>query len=252
MTNEEFNKIRANYLEQSVLSSKSRYIKELGHWADRFGWDLLEELGRLRRAAKPTDGQVFFVDSVKESMARWIDIKALEDEVVELREKIAKMNGDWQSPCPNKQAMSGERLREIIATAPKATTEMHQLRGFLYEIIDEFQRLRHIEGQWLLEGTDKEIKLEAEVFRLSTLCSRQRQSLHFLNQAAHYKNLALDALHYVWCSGGCPGGVCRYTESAVSEEIVQEAERNTRRLRTWWEARKSKLAREAPSVQGPV
>jgi hypothetical protein len=54
-------------------------------------------------------------------------------------------------------------------------------------------------------------------------------------QNNHKRNLQLDALHFVWCDGGCLGGVHRYDgrPHAVTEEIVQEAERNTARLRRW-------------------
>ena len=63
---------------------------------------------------------------------------------------------------------------------------------------------------------------------------------------AERRNLELDALHYVWCSGGCPGGVHGYTDSRpVTEKLVQEAERNTRRLREWWECHKWREAQAA-------
>lgn len=38
------------------------------------------------------------------------------------------------------------------------------------------------------------------------------------------------------CSGGCDGG----QSPELTEEIVLEAERNTARLRTWWENKKLK------------
>lgn len=50
------------------------------------------------------------------------------------------------------------------------------------------------------------------------------------------KNRELDAMHYVWCNGGCEGGVHRWQEKPLTEEIVLEAERNTKRLRQWWES----------------
>ena len=63
---------------------------------------------------------------------------------------------------------------------------------------------------------------------------------HCTNQqhCLHEKNLKLDALHYVWCSGGCNGGVHRWSENTITEEIVLEAERNTKRLREWYECHK--------------
>ena len=55
-----------------------------------------------------------------------------------------------------------------------------------------------------------------------------------LNDALHRKNVQLDALHFVWCDGGCASGVHRYDHGELTEEIVVEAERNARRLRAWW------------------
>lgn len=51
------------------------------------------------------------------------------------------------------------------------------------------------------------------------------------------KNVALDALHYVWCDGGCNTGVHRYKEMQdvpLTEEIVKRAEACVRRLRRWY------------------
>ncbi|MAG67728.1 MAG: hypothetical protein CMK74_17995 [Pseudomonadales bacterium] len=57
------------------------------------------------------------------------------------------------------------------------------------------------------------------------------------------RNLELDALHYVWCSGGCTGGVHRFDGEgprAVTLEVVEAAERNTARLRQWYESHRAK------------
>lgn len=49
------------------------------------------------------------------------------------------------------------------------------------------------------------------------------------------RNLELDALHYVWCDGGCEGGVHRFGEHPpVTAELVATAIRNTERLRAWY------------------
>jgi hypothetical protein len=70
----------------------------------------------------------------------------------------------------------------------------------------------------------------------------------------------LDALLWVWCSGGCAGGVLRWTHDKpiewwhrrdeVTEEIVALAEQNTRRLRSWFEGNKHRplRAREPAAV----
>ena len=56
----------------------------------------------------------------------------------------------------------------------------------------------------------------------------------------------LDALLWVWCSGGCASGVLRWLvpedqqwwrqRGEVTEEIVALAESNTKRLRGWFES----------------
>ena len=62
-----------------------------------------------------------------------------------------------------------------------------------------------------------------------------------LNEVLHRKNLELDALHMVWCDGGCPSGVHRWSDAPVTEEIVLAAERNTERLRRWFNTVKWRL-----------
>lgn len=48
------------------------------------------------------------------------------------------------------------------------------------------------------------------------------------------KNRELDALHYVWCDGGCRGGAHRYAEDSLTLDIVARAIRNTDRLVQWY------------------
>ena len=65
----------------------------------------------------------------------------------------------------------------------------------------------------------------------------QKQVVELRRQITHkddvlmQKNIALDALHYVWCSGGCETGMHRNTDAVITEELVVEAERNTARMR---------------------
>ncbi len=59
------------------------------------------------------------------------------------------------------------------------------------------------------------------------------------------RNRELDALHYIWCDGGCHGGAHRYCGSPddITEEVVAAAERSTQRLRRWFQNRQYKKAR---------
>ena len=67
---------------------------------------------------------------------------------------------------------------------------------------------------------------------------RQKKDIRAMQESLEHKNKALDALHWVWCSGGCEGGVHRYTEEKLTEEIVKIAEFNTERLRTWFDSKR--------------
>jgi hypothetical protein len=70
-------------------------------------------------------------------------------------------------------------------------------------------------------------------------CEKLRRQIRIQQESLEKKNRALDALHYVWCSGGCTTGVHRHGDpDEITEELVLEAERNTKRLRIWWENRK--------------
>ena len=63
---------------------------------------------------------------------------------------------------------------------------------------------------------------------------RQARELRHLNEILRDKNLELDALHYVWCDGGCDSGTHRWQNAPLTEEIVLKAKANTIRLEGWW------------------
>lgn len=61
-----------------------------------------------------------------------------------------------------------------------------------------------------------------------------KKKIHELELQLHRKNVQLDALHWVWCSGGCTEGMHRWVPAQLTEEMVIEAEANTRRIREWF------------------
>ncbi len=76
--------------------------------------------------------------------------------------------------------------------------------------------------------------------RLRETVRHQRQLMAEQQRVARKRNVDLDALHYVWCAGGCEDGVHRYDgkgAEAITPEIVDAAIRNTERLVTWSRAR---------------
>jgi hypothetical protein len=65
---------------------------------------------------------------------------------------------------------------------------------------------------------------------------RQAVQIRQMQIVLERKNRELDALHYVWCDGGCPRGVHRWANTLITREIVETAERNAQRLRRWYRA----------------
>jgi hypothetical protein len=74
-----------------------------------------------------------------------------------------------------------------------------------------------------------------------------RTEIRRMQIAAERRNRELDALHLVWCDGGCETGVHRFDEKgpeAITQEIVDAAVRNTERLKRWWINRQARQQRE--------
>lgn len=76
-----------------------------------------------------------------------------------------------------------------------------------------------------------------ELAALRVKVKQQAVEITHLSRVLERKNRQLDALHLVWCDGACSGGVHRWQDSdvLVTEELVKLAERNTKRLRTWYD-----------------
>lgn len=77
---------------------------------------------------------------------------------------------------------------------------------------------------------------ESENAKLRGEVAELRRQLTAAQRNNHRRNVELDALHYVWCDGGCHTGVHRYDgkgPDAITPEIVAAAVRNTERLVKW-------------------
>lgn len=74
--------------------------------------------------------------------------------------------------------------------------------------------------------------LRQQVIDLESKLHELKRQIRIKDEVLHEKNLALDAYHHVWCSGSCKSGIHRYQDAPLTEEIVKEAELNTKRLRT--------------------
>jgi HAMP domain-containing protein len=84
--------------------------------------------------------------------------------------------------------------------------------------------------------TECSSRLEALEHKLS----EQKHQITIQQEALHKKNLELDALHHVWCSGGCDTGVHRYTNETLTDEIVEQAQKSVARLVEYWNNYKAK------------
>lgn len=70
-----------------------------------------------------------------------------------------------------------------------------------------------------------------QIKRLAETVERRGREIAAQNEALHRKNVQLDALHLVWCTGACEGGMHRYGDQfPLTPEIVAAARRNTERL----------------------
>lgn len=86
--------------------------------------------------------------------------------------------------------------------------------------------------------------VERELTRLQEENKELKRQLTFQRENNERRNRELDALHYVWCSGGCSGGVHRYDgqgPDGITQEIVDAAVLNTERLQQWWAGRQRRL-----------
>lgn len=100
-------------------------------------------------------------------------------------------------------------------------------------LLDEVERLRAVEA--------KRDALVGRTHELDKRIAGQRRQLDVQQSALARKNTELDALHFVWCSGGCENGVHRFEHGELTPEIVREATRNTARLATRYIARAARL-----------
>lgn len=143
---------------------------------------------------------------------------------------------------------SKERAEEAFRTAANMDgyrewceaieTEKKAARAHLASVVD----LEH-DG---VHDDERIARLRTEVARLLEQVRTLKREVTQARENNELRNRELDALHYIWCDGGCEGGAHRYGGSPddVTEEVVAAAERNTARLRTWLVNRQHKKKRQ--------
>jgi hypothetical protein len=97
-----------------------------------------------------------------------------------------------------------------------------------------------------------DIKQHALSIHETVACYRklqaQKKELTQIKESLERKNRQLDALHFVWCDGGCNSGVHRWIgkKEDITDELVTQAQGSIRRLSKWYENYKF---RQLPSHQ---
>lgn len=156
-----------------------------------------------------------------------------------------------------------KRLEEELTSdrlkAYKRNIEYYDLYGRFNALQAIVARLRLVVEEAQGEGGDgKTASFYAmEVARLRDEVETLKSQLTAQRRMNEQRNRELDALGYVWCDGGCAGGVLRYhrdeqsakrdldryEENAekITWEIVAAAIDNVNRLASWFNARQSRL-----------
>lgn len=85
---------------------------------------------------------------------------------------------------------------------------------------------------------------EDRITQLEEQNRRLKRELTIAYANNRQRNLELDALHYVWCDGGCEGGIHRFGEHPpLTKEIVEAAIYTTNRLARTFSAMEYKRIR---------
>jgi cob(I)alamin adenosyltransferase len=130
---------------------------------------------------------------------------------------------------------SAAREKALQEELDKSRSNFNELHSTLWKRIDETREKGRAD---LL----KIAVLQQELATSKEARENLRTELTMMQQAAETRNRELDALHYVWCSGGCAKGTHRYCDSPdeITEETVQIIERQATRLRSWFENHREK------------
>lgn len=192
---------------------------------------ILAERNAVAQAAEERDGKWIWSDtpgddleSMSDDMVVTMTARQLRAEVRRETKRLSELH-DWSEAARGVALLEVERLRarcerlERVARRTSAASALAELRAALDEA----------------DGTGPE---RSETEQLRARNEELRRQLAAQQQNNTRRNRQLDALHLVWCNGGCETGVHRWTDETVTEELVREAERNTARLRAWWENRR--------------
>ncbi len=122
--------------------------------------------------------------------------------------------------------------KHLLSTIAPQCTPLGDPAGIMTQLDN------YIAGQSIRWSKEQQAQLDtfrARCEQLAIELKEKHRSLVEANRNNHQRNLELDALHYVWCDGGCESGVHRYQhKEALTQEVVELALQNTRRLVGWF------------------
>jgi hypothetical protein len=86
----------------------------------------------------------------------------------------------------------------------------------------------------------------SEIDDLRAEVENLRRQLTYQRDNNERRNRQLDALGIVWCDGGCPGGMHRYTpDREVTAQMVADLMVNARRAEAWYVSHAGKTGGDA-------
>jgi uncharacterized coiled-coil protein SlyX len=156
-----------------------------------------------------------------------------------------KLCDDYETRLRELGEMLGARERERPAFI-KSRDQLQKMAQYFEvepeKLLEFFETIRETDQELSGRVANQGKELDA----LNKKIVKQARELTTKEQAIKERNIALDALHWVWCSGGCHKGTHRFgSEEPITAEHIAVAERNTKRLREWFEANERRKAREA-------
>lgn len=95
--------------------------------------------------------------------------------------------------------------------------------------------------------------LREEIERLRGQLEVLRRQIRFQGEGNARRNVQLDALGIVWCSGGCPHGMHRYhPDRPITAAMVAALEHNAERARLWYTAHRARDGQPADATAAEI
>lgn len=128
------------------------------------------------------------------------------------------------------------RIDELEKAIEKMSHDLKIYKQYMRDTSEGFEHLPSCDSNGCNTEEGCPVTNAVAAFRIlrERLAETHRQLVNAQSNN-HDRNIELDALHYVWCDGGCNGGTHRFGEHPpLTPDIVAAAERNARRLRRWY------------------